>query len=102
MLVVANRLELARWLGSALWLLLPVGFARVFPSLDTASWYAASYFVCMVGMVVARAVAHHALHLAPLAEVDDRRGPGDAQPGRRLRGGGDVELDDLQPALEVT
>lgn len=80
LLVVANRLELARWLGSALWLLLPVGFARVFPSLDTASWYAASYFVCMVGMVVARAVAQKRIARLPIALSElERRLHSDSQ-----------------------
>ena len=66
-LVFANRLETARWVGSFLWLLLPIGFARVFPVLQTSEWYAGSFLLCMVGMVVARAVAMKRIARLPIA-----------------------------------
>lgn len=79
-LVFANRLELARWLGSVAWLLLPVGIARVAPSLQEAGWYAGSYLWVTVGLVVARAVAQKRIADLPLALSElERRLHSDSQ-----------------------
>jgi hypothetical protein len=73
-LIFANRLEVARWLGSAMWLLVPVGIARVSSGLQHAEWYALSYLAIMVGMVVARAVAQKRTASLPmvLSELERR------------------------------
>lgn len=66
-LIFVNRLEAARWLGSFIWLLIPIGIAQVVPSLQEAGWYAGSYIWSMVGLVVARAVAQKRIARLPVA-----------------------------------
>lgn len=66
-LVFSDRLELARWLGGAAWLLLPIGLGRSVDSLSTPTWYAVSYLVVMCGFMVARAVAQKRIARLPIA-----------------------------------
>lgn len=56
-LTLTVRVEVARWVGSLAWGLLPLSIAHQFASLNRPEWYALSYFAIAVGFVLARAIA---------------------------------------------
>lgn len=73
-LTFVARLELARWVGSLAWALLPVAIIRQHAALDSAEAYAAAYFICAAGFVLARAIAQKRISRLPvtLAELETR------------------------------
>ena len=74
MLVLENRSETARWVGSIAWLLVPIAVAHQWAWLQTAAWYAGAYLVAMLGFVLARTIAKKRLAKLPLslAELETR------------------------------
>lgn len=57
-LAIRYRLEVNRWLGTILWLLLPLAIAHQWSDqLWNATYYATSYTVAVIGLLLARAIA---------------------------------------------
>ncbi len=73
-LALEYRVEVARWFGSAAWLLLPVAIAHHWTWLQSANWYATGYLVSMIGFILARSIAKSRLSklALPLADLEKR------------------------------
>ncbi len=66
-LVLHKQLEVARWLGSIAWILLPAAAVPMFANQNRPQWYAVSYLLATAGFVAARAIAQKRIAGLPVS-----------------------------------